>query len=53
MDPTIMVDGAIVFDRGRIVIDAVPGARAILDTSPDVAALFAAPDPRTGLDVAP
>ncbi len=53
MDPTIMVDGITVFDRGRIVIDAVPGAAAVLEASPDVAALFAAPDPRTGLDVAP
>ena len=53
LDPTIMVDNAVVFDCGRIVIDAVPGARAILEASPDVAALFAAPDPRTGLEAAP
>ncbi|MCU0883644.1 MAG: hypothetical protein MUC44_01640 [Beijerinckiaceae bacterium] len=53
VDPTITVDGSVIFDRGRIIVDAVPGARSILDASPDVAALFAAPDPRIGLEDAP
>jgi hypothetical protein len=50
VDPTIVVDGALVWDHGRILPDAVPGARALLDASPEIAALFASPERRIGLD---
>lgn len=53
VDPTILVDGAAVFDAGRIVVDAVPGARAILDERPAVARLFDAPERRIGFKDAP
>ena len=43
VDPTIEVDGRIVWRRGRIEIDAVPGMRDFLRRYPDIAALYVAP----------
>jgi len=52
IDPTVAVDGVPVWRDGRLDIAAVPGAAAILAEHPDVAALFAAPERRIGLDAA-
>lgn len=49
IDPTIEVDGARVWSEGRILIDAVPGAGAILGRHPEVCALFDRPERRIGL----
>jgi hypothetical protein len=50
VDPTIEVDGVRIWDAGRIVIDAVPGAAAILERFPNVRNLFDRPERRIGLD---
>ncbi len=34
VDPTVVVDGAVIWDAGRIRLDAVPGAAAILERHP-------------------
>jgi hypothetical protein len=52
VDPTIAVDGATLCDAGRVRLDAVPGAAAILAAHPDVAALFDRPERRIGLPAA-
>ncbi len=50
VDPTIEVDGRIVWDAGRIRLSILPGADAILDAHPGLAALFEQPDRRIGLE---
>jgi hypothetical protein len=49
VDPTITVDGETVWEAGRIRLDTVPGAEAILAAHPEVAALFERPERRIGL----
>ena len=51
VDPTIIVDGVVIWRAGRIEPDAVPGARSVLDRHPEVAMLFKEPERRIGLDV--
>lgn len=43
VDPTIVVDGRVVWRAGRIDIDAVPGAAQIIRSYPEVERLFATP----------
>lgn len=52
IDPTVTADGVTVYDAGRILPEAVPGMPEILAGSPHLAALFASPDRRIGLDEA-
>lgn len=49
VDPTITIDGTIVWDRGVIRIGAVPGADAILAQYPSLHALFDNPATQIGL----
>jgi hypothetical protein len=49
VDPTIAVDGVEVWRDGRILIDAVPGAREVLDKHPGLGNLFDRPEQRIGL----
>ncbi len=49
VDPTVVVDGAVIWDAGRIRLEAVPGAAAILERHPGLAALFERPEQRIGL----
>jgi hypothetical protein len=53
VDPTIEVDGVRVWDRGRIVLDAVPGARAVVDEGPGMRELFERPAQAMGLPERP
>lgn len=53
VDPTVEVDGVVIWEAGRIRIERVPGAAAILDSHPELRALFEAPDRRTGLETGP
>lgn len=50
VDPTIEVDGRVVWDRGRIQLSAVPGASEILQTYPEVVRLFDAPARDIGIN---
>ncbi len=49
VDPTVTVDGAVIWDAGRIRLEAVPGAEAVLERHPGLAALFGRPEQRIGL----
>ena len=49
VDPSIEVDGRIVWRTGRIEVDAVPGMRDHLRRYPDVAALYEAPAQDIGI----
>lgn len=49
VDPTICVDGVLVWDAGAVKIDAVPGASAILTAYPEVRELFDRPAQDIGL----
>lgn len=49
VDPTIAVDGRIIWERGRIMTDRVPEVRDILSRYPDVARLFETPSREIGL----
>jgi hypothetical protein len=49
VDPTILVDGVEVWRAGRIVVDAVPGMREVLDKHPGLHDLFDRPEQRIGL----
>ncbi len=49
VDPTVTVDGVPVWEAGRIRLEAVPGAAAVLEGHPGLADLFAQPDQRIGL----
>ncbi len=46
---TVTVDGVPVWEAGRIRLEAVPGAAAVLERHPGLADLFARPDQRIGL----
>jgi hypothetical protein len=43
VDPTIEVDGRVIWRAGRIDLDAVPGAATIVRSYPEVARLFEVP----------
>jgi hypothetical protein len=49
VDPTIVVDGEVIWDGGRIRLEAVPGAAAVLEGHPGLSDLFARPESRIGL----
>ena len=49
VDPTIEVDGAPIWNKGRIEIDNIPGASAILARHPEVRRLFDRPSPHIGI----
>jgi hypothetical protein len=49
VDPTIEVDGRIVWRDGRIEVDAVPGMRDCLRRYPEVAALYEEPSQDIGI----
>ncbi len=49
IDPTVTVDGAVIWDAGRIRLEAVPGAAAVLERHPGLSALFDRPEQRIGL----
>jgi hypothetical protein len=49
VDATIEADGVVVYDSGRIVLEAVPGAVEIVAAHPGLQALFDRPDRRIGL----
>lgn len=49
VDPTITVDGAVIWDHGVIRIDRVPGAAAILARHPSLRTLFDNPVREIGL----
>jgi hypothetical protein len=49
VDATVEADGATVYDAGRIRLEAVPGAGAIVAAHPGLKALFDNPDRRIGL----
>jgi hypothetical protein len=50
VDPTILVDGVEVWRKGRILVDAVPGALEVLDKHPGLHDLFDRPEQRIGLE---
>lgn len=49
IDPTIVVDGVTLWDRGQFFADRLPGGQDILDRFPCAAALFTKPDTEIGL----
>jgi hypothetical protein len=49
VDPSIEADGALIWENGRINIEAVPGGPAILSRYPAVQVLFDSPEQRIGL----
>lgn len=49
VDPTVVVDGVALWEAGRLMIERVPGAQALLDRHPAVAALFADPAQAIGI----
>jgi hypothetical protein len=49
VDATVEADGVVVYEAGRIRLDAVPGAQAVVAAHPGLAALFERPDRRIGL----
>jgi hypothetical protein len=50
VDPTITIDGRIIWKHGRIAADEQPAIREILQRYPDVGALFQDPAQDIGLD---
>lgn len=50
LDPTITLDGVAVWQQGGLHPDRIPGGAEILDTWPDLRALFAAPARAVGID---
>jgi hypothetical protein len=50
LDPTITLDGVALWQQGRLHPDRIPGGPEILDTWPDLRALFAAHDRAVGID---
>ncbi len=49
IDPSIEIDGALIWDEGTFHADRLPGGAEILARYPCAAALFANPDPEIGL----
>ncbi len=49
VDATVAADGVAIYDAGRIRLDAIPGAAAIVDAHPGLWGLFARPERRIGL----
>ena len=49
VDPTIEVDGVVIWEAGRIRLERVPGAREVLAAHPGIADLFERPERRIGL----
>jgi hypothetical protein len=49
VDPTITTDGIEIWRAGRIVVDAIPGMREVLDKHPGLHDLFDRPEQRMGL----
>ena len=49
LDPTITLDGVALWEHGRLRPDRLPGAQALLDRHPDMAALFSSPAMEVGL----
>jgi len=50
LDPTVTLDGAALWQDGRLHPDRIPGGSRVLRDCPDLAALFAAPETRVGID---
>ena len=50
VDPTITIDGRIIWKHGRIAADELPAMREILQRFPEVGTLFQAPAQDIGLD---
>ena len=50
VDPTITIDGRIIWKHGRIATDEQPAIREVLQRYPDVGALFQSPAQDIGLD---
>ena len=50
VDPTITIDGRIIWKHGRIAADELPAMREILQRFPEVGALFRQPAQDIGLD---
>ena len=50
LDPTITLDGVALWQQGRLHPDRIPGARAVLDSCPELRALFASPTLSVGID---
>lgn len=50
LDPTITLDGVALWQQGRLHPDRIPGGAAVLESCPDLRALFAAPTLSVGID---